>query len=305
MSSTNLKSILVVGATGQQGGGVVSALQSSGLLGTKFNIIALTRSKSSKGAQALASNPHITLVEGDLKDSSAIFNQIGPVWGVFSVQQNVPGEEEQGKAVIHASVQAGVSHFVYASGDRGGPYQSDIDPTNVANFRAKYMIEKYLMKQAAVSTQEMTYTILRPVTFFENLSTDKGIHAKGFARMWEQIGKPLQMIAIRDIGWFATEAFDNPSDERFHNAALSLAGAEISQKDGDVIFKDAMGYNMPIAFCPIGTAVKMIKKETVGDMFQWFHDVGYGANVHQCWDMNPKMTDFSTWVKECSGHHRK
>lgn len=52
-------------------------------------------------------------------------------------------------------------------------------------------------------------TILRPVTFFENLTTD--IHGKGSACMWEQMGdKKLQFLLTGDIGRVAAYSFMNP-----------------------------------------------------------------------------------------------
>jgi hypothetical protein len=67
---------------------------------------------------------------------------------------------------------------------------------------AKYIIERHLIAQATISLQKMTYTILRPVILFENLTAD--IHGKGLVRMWEQLGnKKLQFVATGDSGWFA------------------------------------------------------------------------------------------------------
>ena len=175
------RTILITGATGEQGGVVLNALLDMQPK-ESFCIVAVTRSRNSNSAQSLVENPNISLVEGDLDNPDALFQSTGPVWGVFSVQVNSNAEETQGKALVDAAIANGVSHFVYASGDRGGPVQSPQDPTTVPNFIAKYKIEKHLEKQAAVSPQGMTYTVLRPVTFFENQTVD--MHGKGFARMW-------------------------------------------------------------------------------------------------------------------------
>ncbi|MCJ1376981.1 hypothetical protein MMC17_000071 [Xylographa soralifera] len=294
MSSS--RTILITGATGKQGGAVIAnllAAQDS----QPLHIIAVTRSKASKSAQSLAAKSNVSLVEGDLDDPTAIFKQTGPVWGVFSVQLNSDAEETQGKALIDAAVANGVSHFVYTSGDRGGPVKSPIDPTPVKNFMAKYNIEKYLVKQAAVSTQEMTYTILRPVTFFDNLTPD--IHGKGFARMWQQIGpKKLQMVSTKDIGWFGATAFLHPEANR--NRAWTLAGDELTQEEADVIFKEVMGTSMGIAPCVVGKGLKFAMKDTLGAMFQWFKDVGYGADVGECRRIHPEMQDYRAWLLESS-----
>lgn len=55
--------------------------------------------------------------------------------------------------------------------------------------------------------------------------------------------------------------------------ALSLAGGELTQPEGVVIF-EVVGKEMPIAPCLVGSALKFFIKEALGTMFQWFKDVG-------------------------------
>ena len=292
------KTIIVTGATGKQGSATVAALlsmQSS----SPINILALTRDTSSHSAQQLAANrPNVQLLQGSLSNPEDIFKSANcPVWGVFGMQVNSPTEEAQGKALVNAAITHGVQHFVYSSGDRGGPIKSDASTTNVKNFAAKFAIEKYLIAHAAASPQKMTYTILRPVTFFENQTAD--IQGKGFARMWQQMGdKKLQMISTKDIGWFAANAFLRP--EAHENIALTLVGDELSQPEADVIFKELIGTDMSMAPCLIGSAIKWTMKGTVGDMFKWFAEEGYGGNIEECRRACPGMQDYRAWLMESS-----
>lgn len=199
---------------------------------------------------------------------------------------------------VDAAVANGVQHLVYSSGDRGGPDRSAKDPTPVKNFAAKFNIEKHLEQCAASSSQGMTYTILRPVTFFENLVP--GMHGKGFARMWEQVGdKRLQMISTKDIGWFAAQALLRP--EEYRNQAETLAGDELNHKEAAAIFLQVTGRPMELAPCPVGSALKFFKPETLGSMFQWFKYAGYNANVEACRKAYPKMQDYPTWLRQSSG----
>lgn len=294
---SSAKSIVVIGATGKQGGALIDALLQSA---SPISIIAVTRSTSSGSAWALASKPHVTIIEGDVNNPDAIFDQAGSVWGVFSVQTNNDEEEKQGKAVIDSAVLHGVKHFVQASGDRGGPVKSEEDPTNVKNFIAKYNIEKHLQKRASMSPQKMSYTILRPVTFFDNLTTD--IHGKGFARMWEQMGttKKLQMVSTKDIGWFGAQAFMYSNTPEYHNTGLTLVGDELTQPEANVVFEKVVGHPMAMVPCPVGSALKFLMKGTVGDMFRWFAEVGYGGDVEDCRKKNAEMQDFESWLRERS-----
>jgi len=297
------KTVLVTGATGKQGGALIHHLVAAsnrdmGDDTTAFQIIAVTRDVTSPRALKLGKLSNVSVVGGDMSKPEAIFQQIGPVWGVYSVQVNSDDEEAQGKALIDVAVAYGVEHFVYSSGDRGGTEKSAVTPTNVKNFAAKYRIEKHLEEKALASPQKMTYTILRPVTFFENLTTD--IHGKGFARMWEQMGdKKLQFVSTQDIGWFAANSFLRPDDAA--NAAVTLVGDELTQREADVLFRSAVGSSMPLAPCPVASAVKFFLKGTVGDMFRWFENEGYGGDVAVCRRMYPEMKDFKAWIEENKG----
>jgi uncharacterized protein YbjT (DUF2867 family) len=291
------KTVLVTGATGNQGGALIQNLLTAPDV-AGFNIVAVTRNVTSPRALKLGAHFNVSVVDGDMSDPEAIFQKAGPVWGVYSVQINSDAEEQQGKAMVDAAVAHGVRHFVYSSGDRGGPEKSSTNPTDVKNFAAKYHIEKHLEERAAASSQQMTYTILRPVSFFENLGPD--LHGKGFARMWEQMGdKKLQLVSTRDIGWFAATSFMHP--ENYRNVALTLVGDELTQPEADVVFRAVVGQPMPLAPCPVASAVKFFLKGTVGDMFRWFEHEGSGGDVAACRQLYPGMTDFKAWIEENKG----
>lgn len=81
------RSILVTGATGNQGGAVIEALLASPR-SSDFTIYALTRSSNSPSAKKLAAKgKNIKLVQGDLDHVELIFQAAPePYWGVFSMQ---------------------------------------------------------------------------------------------------------------------------------------------------------------------------------------------------------------------------
>lgn len=85
------RTILITGATGKQGGSIVTALLKAK---ADFEILAVTRDASSNGARKLlGKSPNIKLVEGNLDEADKIFAEAHkatsqPIWGVFSVQVN-------------------------------------------------------------------------------------------------------------------------------------------------------------------------------------------------------------------------
>src|SRR4030088_137448 len=104
MSSNNKKLIAVIGATGQQGGGVVRALQTRG----RFKVRALTRDPDKH--RELAEE----VVEADLGKPGTLKAAFAGAHGVFLVtnfQEAGSDELQQAAAAIRAAKDAGVKHF--------------------------------------------------------------------------------------------------------------------------------------------------------------------------------------------------
>ncbi|KAJ4291725.1 hypothetical protein N0V90_009620 [Kalmusia sp. IMI 367209] len=291
------RTILITGATGRQGGAVIKALHN-----TDFEILALTRNPSSPSAQKLASSsPNIKLVEGDLDNTEAVFKNAAsatsnPIWGVYSVQAKPAGdlsiEETQGKSLIDASIAAGVKFFVYSSVDRGGEKSSDT-PTDVPHWITKHHIEKYLEEKAAETP--MKYAIVRPVAFMENITND--FAGKAMASMWQSAlkDKPLQLIATKDIGFFAAQAFMH-SDE-YAGRYISIAGAELTFDQANAIFKEKIGKDMPETYGFVAhLALHAVK--SVGNMFKYLKKSGTGADLQECRKIHPDLMDFGTWLEK-------
>jgi len=137
---------------------------------------------------------------------------------VFSLTTPGKDEEEQAKPLVHAAVASGVQHFVFTSVDRGGPSKSENDATYVPHFTTKFNIEKYLKEKAATSPQRMTWTILRPVAFFDNLTPD--FQGKSLSRIKKQM-EPVNIIGTRDIGRVAAQAFLDPENNQFKTHTLA------------------------------------------------------------------------------------
>jgi uncharacterized protein YbjT (DUF2867 family) len=295
---------LIAGATGKQGGAVISSLLKSPP-STPYQLVALTRNPSSARAQRLASQPNVALLEGDMDDCVAIFakatQQYGanPFQSVFSVQIPLKPkvEEAQGKALVDAAAANGVRHFVYTSADRGGEEKSDRDPTPVAHFASKYRIEEHL-KEVAGRTRGMQWSIVRPVAFMENL-TDNFL-GKGFQSMWELNGmdSKLQLISSTDVGLVAAEMLKAP--QKWHGKAVSLASDELTPTEARKIFRTVVGSEIPSTYSALARLLKWGLKEQLGDMFNWFKESGFGADIAACRQEWPQLKGFEDWLKQSS-----
>src|SRR6266540_3367456 len=108
MLSKNKKLIAVIGATGQQGGAVVRALQAGG----QFKVRALTRNPGKH--RDLADE----VVEADLNRPETLAAAFKGAYGVFLVTaSSLEGTDErkQGAATVQAAKDAGVKHVVWST----------------------------------------------------------------------------------------------------------------------------------------------------------------------------------------------
>jgi uncharacterized protein YbjT (DUF2867 family) len=107
MSSNDKPLIAVVGATGQQGGGVVRALQSSG----NFKVRALTRDPGKH--RRLADE----VVAADLDRPETLKDAFKGVHGVFLVTnfREAKDEFKQATAAVRAAKDAGVKHLIWST----------------------------------------------------------------------------------------------------------------------------------------------------------------------------------------------
>ena len=153
-----------------------------------------------------------------------------------------------------------------------------------------------MKEQIATKNSKMQWTILRPVAFMDNLTPD--FMGKGFASLWAGLeSKPFQLISTADIGLFAAKAFNNPN--KYRGQAISLAGDELTFAQGKKVFRDTMGYDMPETFSIVGPGIKLMSTE-MGTMFDWFKTDGCEADIQQLRKEEPKLQDFSTWLKKTS-----
>ncbi|RAL08754.1 NAD(P)-binding protein [Aspergillus homomorphus CBS 101889] len=300
-----MTAILVTGATGKQGGSVVRNLLAQN---APFDILAVTRNAQSSSAQKLAQqSPKIKLLEGNLDNPEALFRAAKsaistPIWGVFSVQAADPrndSERRQGLALVDESIKQDVKFFVYSSVDRGGEASID-NPTEVPHFIYKHEIEKHLI--AASKGTGMEWAVLRPTAFFENLTPD--YFGRVFATAWHMAlkGKPLQLIATSDIGFFAAHAFLHPEESR--GKFFSLAGDELTYDQMATIFKQKTGKDVPTTYrLPVRLMMMAVKE--LGVMFKWFYEQGYGADIEALRKISPVLKDFGTWVETESGFRKR
>lgn len=277
------KKILVMGATGQQGGAVARRLLSSG-----WAVRILTRNAQSAAAQALAKKG-AEIATGDMDDRVSLDKAMAGVHGVFSVQTfqgegGVEAEERQGKTVADAVKDAGVKHLVYTS--VGGAERQ----TGIPHFDSKWRIEEHIRRLGVPAT------ILRPVFFMENLNMPLFIRMMMVGTLERVLGrdKPLQMIATSDIGELAVIAFERRNE--LLGKAIELAGDSLTPPQMSETWRRVTGkrlWSLPI---PMGMVRRM--PEEMSKMMIWFGEKGYDADIPALRKLYPGLLTFEQWLSK-------
>lgn len=276
------KTILVTGATGQQGGAVAAELLSHG-----FTVSAMTRKPDSEKAKALAAHG-ARIITGDLNDPVSLEAALKGVWGVFAVQNTweagVEKEEEQGKRIATVARKAGVRHFVYSS--VGSAHRK----TGIPHFDNKYRVEETIRGLGFPS-----YTIIRPVFFMENLASPwfKPAIEQGNIMTALKPDTSLQMIAVQDIGKYGLWAFQN--QEKLNGRAFDIAGDSLTMPQTAKAISAVSGKQ--VGFAPI--PIEEIRKgsEDFALMLEWFDAVGYDVDIPaMAKESGIKPTPFSQWA---------
>lgn len=275
--------VLVIGATGQQGGATARHLLAGGR-----GVRALVRDPQKPAAQWLV-QAGAELVQGDLDDRASLDRAMQGVYGVFSIQtpfakDGPVGETRQGRAVANAAKAAGVQHFVYTS--VGGAERN----TGIPHFESKWLVEQY------IRDLDLPATILRPAFFMENFSQALAPQEREgtlVLTVAQRPDRPMQMIAADDIGFFAARAFARP--EETIGTATELAGDSLTMPQVAEMMSKVRG--RPVQFYPLPVDQLRSFNEDAGLMFEWFNESGYAADIPTLRAIHPELMTFETWMR--------
>ena len=281
--------VLVIGATGQQGGATARHLLERGR-----TVHALVRDPDATAAEALR-KAGAQLVVGDLDDSPSLRAAMRGVQGVFLVltmmvgpkisPEGVVAEERRGKAVADLAQESGVQHLVYSS-------LSGADArSGIPYYDSKARIEAHLR------TLGLPATILRPVSFMDNFAT----YNRPAAHDGELVVSlavrpelPMQLISVRDIGAFAAIAFDRP--DHFIGRTLTIAGDALTPPRIAETFGRVCG--LPARFRQ--TPIEQIRAfdEQLAQMFAFFNEhPAEPADLPALRAEHPDLMRLETWLR--------
>ncbi|MGW0231358.1 NmrA/HSCARG family protein [Actinopolymorpha singaporensis] len=273
------RSVLVTGATGNQGGAAARALLERG-----WSVRAYVRDPAKPAARALA-DLGAELATGDLDDPDALRAAMTGVHGVFSVQplatsaEQLAAEVRQGESVADLAAQSGVAHLVYSS--VGGAERH----TGVDHFETKAEVERHIARLG------LPATVLRPVYFMNNLLYFDVADGERVVNLPLRPDRPLQLVAADDIGWFAADdigwfaadAFDHP--DSYLGRQLELAGDQLTLPEIAAAFEQVTGVPTRYHAAPITSR-----------MYEWFAESGYQADIAALRERHPDMLTFTDFL---------
>jgi uncharacterized protein YbjT (DUF2867 family) len=213
MLSNNKKLIAVIGATGQQGGGVVRALRAGG----QFKVRALRRNPDKH--RDLADE----VVEADLNRPETLKAAFEGVHGVFLVTnfwEEGADELKQATAAVRAAKDAGVKHFIWST-------LPDVEAISGGKFHVphfgKAKIDR-VVKEAGFAN----HTFVIPPFYYQNLAgamapQKQADGSVGGALPLDPEVRCIHMGDISELGNIVAGAFAHP-DQAGHGEYLPLVG---------------------------------------------------------------------------------
>jgi len=287
------KLIAVVGATGQQGGGVVRALQASG----QFKVRAVSRNPGKH--RELADE----IVEADLSRPETLRAAFEGAHGVFLVTNfREAGAEEikQATAAVRPAKDAGVKHFVWST-------LPNVEAISGGKFHVPHFTGKAKLDPIVKAAGFVFHTFVIAPFYYQNLvgafaPQKQADGSLGWTVPLDPDVPCIHMGDITELGKIVAGAFAHP-DQAGNGEYLPLVGDFMSFK-GIVETLNGQGHKL---------SVKQVPKELfatffpgaaeIAEMFSYFQAHTYlGSDSSHRIALANKIaggqpTNFSTWAR--------
>ncbi len=280
---TTQLTVLVSGATGNQGGAVVQAL-----LESSHKVRALTRNPDSPRARQLAEQG-VELIRGNFDDAESLGSALQGIDSFYLMgspqEVGVEGETKQGIELANAAKTANVGHLVY-----GSVANADLD-TGIPHFESKFRVEQH------ITSLGIPFSISAPVYFMDNVIAPWSIEGLKSGRIAQAMpaDRSLQQVSVRNIGEFVASLINRR--ESVFGERFDFAGDELSGEETAEILTRISGHEVSYETLPI-SAVKE-QSDDMAAMFAWFDRLGYNVNLpelHQLFS-DVKWQSYLQWVE--------
>jgi uncharacterized protein YbjT (DUF2867 family) len=276
--------VLVTGASGNQGGAVARALLAKG-----HHVRAMTRNADSPAIRALVeAGAEVAL--GDFKAPESLRKASEGADTAFIMttpfEAGLEEDTRQGMVGTSAAADAGVGHIVFSS------VASVNKHTRIPHFESKWPVEQHLPELG------VPWTISAPVWFMDNFVGPWYLPGlkEGKIVMPMPPDRKLQQVAVSDIGAFVATVIDGR--EKHFGKRYDIAGDELTGEEVAAILSRATGRE--IQYQSISPDLIRADNEDFAMMFEWFNAVGYSADIEGLRKEFPEVGwhGFEDWAKE-------
>lgn len=310
---TQKKIIVVFGATGAQGGGVVRAILND--RNSEFAVRAVTRDPDSEKAKELAMMG-AEVTTGDVDDLQSLKRVMDGAYGAYFVTffwSHFSPEKEKAEArnMAIAAKEAGLKHVIWSTLEdvkKWVPLTDNSMPTlhgkyKVPHFEGKGESDQYFRDMG------VPVTFLLASYYWENLiyfGMGPKKDAKGNLAITFPMGdKKMAGIAAEDIGKCAYGIFKKGGE--LIGKTIGIAGDQITCYEMAEVLSKKLGkevtYNVvtPEQYRGFGFP----GADDLGNMFQFYRDYDEVCNsvrnVEYSKELNPELKSFDKWAAENAG----
>jgi uncharacterized protein YbjT (DUF2867 family) len=304
------KIVVVLGATGAQGGGLVRAIQDDRAGG--FRARALTRDVDSDKAKALARSG-AEVVAADVDDAASLARAFEGAFGAFCVtffwgHFSPEKEVEQARSMAQAAKSSGVKHVIWSTLEdtrKWVPLSDSRMPTLMGKYKVPHFDGKGEANGVFTAAGVPT-TFLLTSFYWDNfihfgMGPRKGPDGK-LAITLPMGDKKLPGIAAEDIGKCAYGIFKRGSE--FIGRTVGIAGEHPTGARMAAALSKALGKEVRYNAIPpeVYRGLGFPGADDLGNMFQFKRD--FEADFCAARDvslsrvLNPDLQDFPAWLEK-------
>jgi len=304
------KIIVVFGATGSQGGGVVRAILNDS--NSEFAVRAVTRDPNSDKAKELA-KMGAEVVKGEIDDLQSLKRILSGAYGAYFVtffwdHFSPEKEKSEAKNMAEAAKEAGLKHVIWSTLEDTRKY-IPLDDNRMPTLQGKYKVPHFDAKGESNQyfiDAGVPVTFLLTTFYWENMlyfgmGPKKGADGK-LAITFPMGDKKLSGIAAEDIGKCAYGIFKRGNE--LIGKTIGIAGEQLDCNEMAKALTKTLGkevtYNeiTPEQYRNLGFP----GADDLGNMFQFYRDFedvfDRTRDVKFAKELDPELKSFEMWLAE-------
>ncbi len=303
------KIIVVVGATGTQGGGLVRAILNDPEGG--FKVRAITRDVNSDKAKDLL-RPGVEVVEANLDNEESLKKAFTGAYGAYCVTffwDHFSPEREiaNAAAMARAAKFAGVNHVIWSTLEDTRKY-IPLSDDRMPTLMGKYKVPHYDAKGESdliFRDLKLPVTYLLTSFYWDNFIFFGRGPQKGpdgvLALTFPLDDKKLPGIAAQDIGKCAYGIFKRGKE--YIGRTVGIAGEHLTGKQMADTFTKVLGKEVRYNNVPpdVFRSFGFPGAEDLGNMYQFNRDFEEEycrtRNVERTRELNPSLQTFEQWLR--------